>query len=318
MKPTPKKALDVPMLVRPPVLDLTTELESVESFAPPLTIEEVIGQGPSELGLSTVSNFLACPERARLNAARVRRKTRELPEDITEDMDELGFGSLFHAVVAVRAVWGMEAALDYIGEREGQLQISSADRIKAQTMLRMLNSVFPLENEPFEILGVESTVRSDIRSLDGKTPLIRSVRYDTVIRLKSDPASVYSLELKTASRSGEGVTQQYTPQRAVQSAVWNANPALVEKYGRHAGTIFNVVTKAATPSVNRYGPFYTSRWQEQLALNYLRLPEAIEMPVLPSGAYPTFLHSCWGKYRPCEYIGLCWENEQNGYEVRST
>jgi hypothetical protein len=100
-------------------------------------------------------------------------------------------------------------------------------------------------------------------------------------------------------------------------ALWNSNPALVQKYGPMKGVLYDMMIKTKVPQADRHGPFYVSKLQQTRALEYLRLPEQIEFPVLTSTtgpAYPRFLHSCWGRFKPCPYINLCHDNSVGEYE----
>lgn len=266
------------------------------------------------MGFSVVSDYLSCPERARLRALGIRRKPRNGfgDEDFPDELNELGYGSLIHALLASRAVHGYEAALWYIDQSPMSAELHPGDRLKASTMLRTYEATYPAAEEPFEYIGVESPVAT---FMPGDPPVIRTARYDAVIRMKSD-GSIFSLEHKTSARGGS-VALTYKPQMVWQQALWNANPFLVETYGPMKGVIVDLLVKTQVPRCEREGPFYFTQAQEKLVSEYMRLPERIG-PVLPvnmeTGSHPRMLHSCVGKFRPCEYINICWESMFGDYE----
>lgn len=296
----------------------TVELPLLQ-YKIPRTVEEMLEQGSSKLGFSTVSTYLECPERSRLRALGIRPKRYESFEFDT--LNELGFGTLIHTLLPVRVVHGMLAATHLLG---GQLTLVGAlagydgpalilhpdDQLKALTILRHYDATFPLEEEPFEYLGVEAEVASALAAPDRRS-VIRTVKYDALVRMKSDGA-IFSLEHKTSARKITGAS--YTAQMLAQQTVWNANEALVSRYGPMRGVILDVMTKTAVPSCERLGPFYFSPLQEEKMRWYLSLPERVIWPVNPNGSHPMMAHACWGKFRPCEYINLCWEGADGDYE----
>lgn len=288
----------------------------------PLTVEEMLAQGSSRLGFSTVSTYLECPERARLRFLGVRQKRTESFE--FDALNELHFGTLIHTLLPTRVVSGMDAALWLLGEIRPLAEVKAprsvddcvpldlhpGDQLKALTILRHYDATFPLDEEPFEYLGVEAEVGSSFKASDGRS-VLRTVKYDALVRMKADGA-IFSLEHKTSARKISGAS--YTAQMLVQQTVWNANEALVSRYGPMRGVILDVMTKTAVPSCERLGPFYFSPRQEEKMRWYLSLPERVTWPVNPNGSYPMMAHSCWGKYRPCEFINLCWEDADGDYE----
>jgi hypothetical protein len=100
-------------------------------------------------------------------------------------------------------------------------------------------------------------------------------------------------------------------------ALWNSNAALVAKYGPMKGVLYDMMIKTKVPQADRHGPFYVSKLQQTRALEYLRLPDQLAFPVLTSAtgpSYPRFLHSCWGRFKPCPYVNLCHDNSVGEYE----
>lgn len=293
----------------------TIELPPLQ-YKIPQTVEEMLEQGSSSIGYSTVSTYLECPQRSRLRALGVRPRRVESFESDT--LNELGFGTLVHTLLPARVVHGMDVVLRMLGEAAGAgqagvptLGLHPNDQLKALTILRHYDATFPLEEEPFTYLGVEVEVASKLRVPSRGQPFIRTVKYDSIVRMKADGA-IFSLEHKTSARKINGAS--YTAQMMVQQAVWNMNEALVARYGPMRGVILDVMTKTAVPSCERIGPFYFSPQQEEKICWYLSLPERIAWPVNPDGSHPMMAHACWGKYRPCEYIDLCWEGADGDYE----
>jgi hypothetical protein len=186
------------------------------------------------------------------------------------------------------------------------------DQIKARSMLRMYDAEFPLDQEPWTYVGNEAVVVTNI-ALPGQKPVWRTVRYDKVVQQHDSVRGrvVLSLEHKTASRSGP--MNAYSPQAFVQTALWNANPALVEKYGPMVGVVFDVLVKTQVPKVERANPKYVSTNEQRLALEYLRVAEEVKFPIAGDGSYPRFIHSCWGRFEPCEFISLCFDRAVGDY-----
>lgn len=291
-------------------LSVTVDLPPIR-YQIPKSIEEVLGRKGSALGLSVVSEYLVCPEAARLRGMGVRKKVREIDLDVVVDLSEnaLAFGAMMHALRAVRIVHSMDAAIECLLS----FRIDEASKRKAFNILRVYDNLFPKQAEPFEYLGVEVEVVSDIGDGRGGS-LLRSVRYDSVVRAKDDGA-IFSLECKTSSRSGKNALSAHTLQKFSHPALWNSNPHLVSRYGQMRGTIYDLIVKTEVPSVDRIGPHYASSLHQKLAIDYLRLPERIRFPVNEDGSYPRLLHACYGRFRPCDYVGLCHEAAYGDYEV---
>jgi len=276
----------------------------------PNSIEEILSGGASALGLSAVTDYLTCPERSRLRAAGVRRKPKDLGLDGVIDISEdaLAFGSVMHAIRATRIAYSIIEAVDLIKN----LRIDEASKKKAFHMIRVYDNIYPKAADPFDYLGVEVEVRSDIG--DGKGgALIRSVRYDSVVRMKADGA-IFSFECKTSSRSGNNALSAYTAQKFTHPSLWNSNSHIRGKYGTMRGTIYDLMVKTEVPSADRVGPHYVSSVHQQLAIDYLRLPGQVQLPLSSDGAHTRMLHSCYGRYRPCEYVNLCHERSYGDYE----
>lgn len=297
----------------------TTTLPEI-SFTPPATVEEIVEGGSSSAGMSAVTAWLTCPESSRLRSLGVRRK-RETFDDGLQLHDlaaATDFGSVAHAVRAVRICYGQKAALDYIDS----LNLTEEARLKMRGLFLVYDSIYPLESEPFRYIGVEVEVVTDVGTAE-TGPVIRTVRYDSLVYYGAGGMTmpgaegIYSFECKTTSHGGHKALDAYMPQRFSHAALWNANPAMVAKYGPIRGTIYDVLVKTKVPQVDRVGPLYTSRLQQQRALEYLRLPEQLPIPVLTTAtgpSYPRFLHSCWGRFAPCPYVDLCHEDARGAYE----
>lgn len=290
-------------------MQTTTELEKI-NFTAPERFDELRRAGPSSVGQSAVSSWLSCPEQSHLSALGVRPKPYGNDGVMPDQLAPTDFGTLMHALRAHRITHGQQSAEAVLYRYwDTTREVGKEDAEKALLMLRLYDQNFPLANETFEILGVECLVVSDIRSFDGTQPLIRTVRYDTVIRADG---GIFSFECKTSSRNGG--LDGYKVQGMTHSALWNANPALVAKYGEMQGSIWDLLIKTKVPKCERVGPHYFSKVQQNKALMYLRMPEAITMPVLPDGSYPRFLHTCWGRYS-CKYINGCHEDAWGDYEI---
>lgn len=317
---TAPQPLNLPPLPPPPVLSVTTELPGMLVFEVPETFEAMVNQGGSPVGNSAVSTFLSCPERSRLNRLGLRRKGFSLVRGA--DLDARGFGSLMHTLLATRVVHGYEKAIHLLGPLTAStpfapeaemwsygLGLSMEDRFKASALLNCYDYEFPLEDEPFEYIGVESNVVTDLGGGE-----LRTVRYDAVVRMH-DGSGLFSLEHKTAARDGD--LNGYTPQFAVQVAIWNANPHLVERYGPMTGVIPDVLVKTKVPKCHRPFPLHIPKHFQQLAVEYMLSTSAVKFPVYPDGHYPRFLHACWGRWGACEYTPLCWEGSTGQFEVSS-
>lgn len=272
------------------------------------------------MGMSAVTGYLSCPEAARLRAAGVRRKQETFDDGLRiHDLEEAtDFGSVAHAIRAVRVCHGQEEALATIN----RLNLTEEARLKLRSLFLVYDNLYPLHEEPFQYIGIETEVVTDIGDGAGG-PCLRTVRYDSLAYYRpgglttAGAEGIYSFECKTSSRADQNALAAYMPQRFSHVALWNANPALVSKYGPMRGVIYDMMIKTKVPQADRHGPFYVSRLQQQRALEYLRLPEKIQFPVLTSStgsSYPRFLHSCWGRFKPCQYVNLCHEDSQNEYE----
>ena len=293
---------------RPVPNEVTRDIAPLKSFVPPMNMWELRNQNHSGTGHSAVSGFLSCPERSRLRSMKIRRKPSMVTEGILESIDALTFGSLIHAMLATRVVYGNQVMLGLLDTYE----ILEEDRMKASNMLRVYDSAFPLEQEPFEYLGVESHVVSDIGNGNGG-PCLRTCRYDSLIRYANQKA-VFSLENKTDRSGGDNAMMSYMSQFITQYAIWNSNPFLVEKYGPMLGVLPNILIKTKVPQAERLAPRYFSNLHMQRAIEYLRLPDQVPYKLNSDGSYPRMLHSCFGRYAPCEYIGLCLEGNHGDYE----
>lgn len=296
---------------RPP-LEVTKVLPAF-GFTIPKTVAEICSRGGSAAGYSAVSNYMSCPEKSRLNSLGVRPKPKLLPADDSGIPDEIEdartWGSIIHALRATRLAYGQERALALIEE----LDLAALDKLKLKSIWLIYDSQFPLLAEPFKYLGVEVEVVSDI-ALPGDAPRLRSVIYDSVILIPdvSGNNALFSFECKSAKRSGQ--FSEYTGQFMTQTAFWNANPHLVEAYGPMKGVVIDAVIKTEVPKCERLGPRYIDSLMQRRALEYARLPESVHFPVGPDGAYPRMLHTCWGRFRPCEFIGGCHEDAWGDYE----
>lgn len=268
--------------------------------------------GGSAAGHSAVSGWLGCPEQSRLHSLGISRKPSSYA---TDELSALAFGSLAHVLGAIRIVYGEPAVYELLHQWSGELDPES--RQKADLLFRTYDLMYPLVMDPFEYLGVESEVYTDIGTRTGQMCL-RTVRYDAVVRLKQT-GEIFSLEKKTMARSGNSTLAPYTPQAMIQQAVWNANEALVAQYGRMRGIIFDCLIKTATPNIERLNPRYFSKRQELFALQYMRLPDdgGVTFGVNEDGSFPKMLHACWGRWRPCQYIGLCHEEAWGDYEDKN-
>lgn len=265
----------------------------------------------SAAGHSAVSGWLGCPEQSRLYSLGIRRK----PSSWTSDsIDALAFGTLCHVLSAVRPVYGESAPYELLHQWAGEIDPEAVQ--KAELLFRTYDLMYPLRMDPFQYLGVESEVYTDIGTRQGNS-CVRTVRYDAVVRLNT--GEIFSLEKKTMARSGNSTLAPYTPQAMIQQAIWNANSDLVAKYGAMRGVIFDCLIKTATPNVERLNPKYFSKAQEQLALDYMRLPDdgGVTFAKNPDGTNPRMLHACWGRWRPCQYIGLCHEGAWGDYEDKN-
>jgi len=285
------------------VSEITTELPP-RDYEVPWTMAEVLSGGPSPLGWHSVSTYMACPEASRLYTLGLRRKGYGWVPGETQ-LTPLSLGLLIHTGLAIRALWGQGACLEWL-EAIGQ-ELQEPDYLQASFMFRVYDDTYPFGEDPLRVLGVEIPVHTRL-----EPGLIRTVRYDAVVLDSKN--SVYSLEHKTDKSGGMGAAEAYSPQASTQVALWNANEALIEKYGPMRGVIFDFLIKTKVPRCERIAR-ETPKVHQRLALEYLRQSAKIKFPLNPDGSYPRLIHSCWGKYRPCEYVPLCWEGMHNAYEV---
>ena len=291
----------------------TTELPPVKFEIPSSFRDALARSSGSSAGYSAISDWLTCPERSRLRALGVRRRPTEYGAG--DELNPLDFGTLCHLLRAIRIVHShaaVEATLDW-----WRHEIPSTSWQKARLLFRTYESIFPGGQDGFEYLGVELDVRTNVAP-GGAAPIIRTVRYDSVIRVPGvggAPSELFSFEAKTMGRKGKSSIDPYMGQAMTQFAIWNSNPALVEKYGRMAGVIFDCLVKTNVPDVERYGPIYFGRVHQRLATQYLALPDNGNAVFgrLPDGTYPKMLHACWGRWAPCDYIAGCHEESWGEY-----
>lgn len=301
---------------------MTTETTALPKYDPTRLVNKTFKQllnetGGSAAGYSAISNWLACPEKSRLQSVGIRRRPFSTEGD---ELSALTFGSLLHFLREARIQFGPDFAEQLLDSWRPELPAESF--AKARMMMRVYENLFPRAQDTFEYLGVECEVVTDIgRALGLGTSILRTVRYDSVVRVPGiggAPDELFSFECKTMARAGASSLSGYTTQAMVQYALWNANPNLVAQYGRMAGVIFDCLVKTATPNVERVGPTYFGRVHEKLALQYLALANdgSVVFKVQPDGTYPKMLHNCWGKYSPCQYIPLCHEGAHSEFENR--
>jgi hypothetical protein len=288
-------------------VNVTTELVSPEFEVTPTFAEILEASSGSKAGYSAVSEWLTCPERARLKALGVR----SVDDNDVEygALSALAFGTLCHHLRALRIQKGQLAVELALSNWKDELP--EASWLKAKLIFRVYESLFPREEESFQVLGIESEVCSEVgQRLDGE-PILRTVRYDTVVRLQNTRGEfereVYSFEAKTMARSGMGSIEPYIPQAMVQTAIWNANPALVEQFGPMRGVLFDCLLKTDKSGVERIGPLYYSARHQQLAREYLCQADngMTRFGVDEHGRYPRNLHACFGRWRKCSFMEIC-------------
>jgi hypothetical protein len=280
-------------------------------YEPPRTVDEIFASQPSPAGHSAVSTYLACPENSRLRSLNVVRKINPENEGIVFELDALGYGTLIHGLLGERVVRGYRASMALLDAFVG---LHPEDHLRARALVTAYDSVFPLDKDPFEYLGVEVQVATDIGDGRGGS-LIRTVRYDTIVRFPGENR-VFSLENKTSASRSEHALKSYAPQFWVQQALWNSNPACVATWGPMEGVIGNVLVKTKVPDAYRTFPYVATNLQMTRALEYLRMPAYIPMPAQADGSYPRFLHTCWSRWGPCRFVDLCHEGLHNLFEVR--
>lgn len=285
----------------------TTELPTI-SFDVPESAQALFSQGSSPMGWSAISKFLTCPESVRLDLLGIKRISRKVDDGLPNELSAAEFGTLMHAVLAIRIAYSPEVASSWLAESPVAKSLHPIDQEKAQMMLRVYDGDYPIDSEPWDYVGVETTVVTDIEGV------LRSARYDKLVRMKRDHA-LFSLEHKTASRQGSASVASYNPQMLMQQTIWNKNAALVERYGRMQGVWIDQLVKTQTPKCERLGPFMFTRLNEDRMVTVLRSVdrEFETMPIAEDGSWPRRKNACWGRFGPCQYIGLCWDNEIGGY-----
>lgn len=295
----------------------TTSLPEQLTYNPPMSVEALLSGGPSLAGWSVTSGMMECPYRGQLLANNVRPR---VDWALGDELNRLGYGSLIHALLAVRWCYGMDWVFNLLNS-PGYADLHPADKLKAEVALKTYDYTWPRETEPFAVLGVECEVFTEIAP-----GVISSVRYDAVIKpFKTDPNTgqyipeledhVLSLERKTTATGGESTMTGYTGQFYTQVSNWNANAALVAKYGPMVGVWGDLITKHKVPRAERIGPRYISKFQQDFAQRYLAYKAQIRYPVDAQGRLPQMLNACIGRYGLCQYFSLCHDNSVNSYEV---
>lgn len=274
--------------------------------------EVVLYSAGSVAGQSAVSDWLSCPEYSRLRKMPVRMKPPVRYE--VDDLDPASFGTMMHALRAMRWLYGAQVVYELL--ERWRPEMTEDDYLKAKMLWHVYDTMYVLGSDPFEFLGVEVEVRTALRGWNGE-PIIRSCRYDTIIRYLST-GEVASFEFKTMSRSGRGGLLPYYKQGASQMAIWNSNQELVGRYGPMGEVLYDCAVKTKVPSVERYPERFT-RFQQVLAHKYLTSPEqGVKFTIGPDGRFPQNLHTCYGRWRPCEYVDLCWNEAYGMYTVGET
>jgi len=303
-----------------PRIMVTQTLPPQLAYKIPETVEEILATGGSAMGYSAISTYLSCPERSRLRSLGVKPKPKPsdgsgLPPELEDNA--LTWGSINHAIRAVRIVYGQDRALQLINELklDKKTPLAESDKISLQNIWLTYEATWPLAQEPFKYLAVECEVFSDIGDGAGH-PLIRSVRYDSLayaFDAYGNPG-LFSFECKTTSRAGANQYGAYSAQFYTQVAFWNANPELVRQYGPMRGVIVDGIIKTKVPKMERVEKPVGLKAQE-IAIAYARLPEKVGYPVDAEGRFPRMLHTCWGRFSPCDMIGLCHEDARGDYLI---
>lgn len=300
-----------------------TKMLAPIAFPLPDSLDNVFeGHHGSAAGFHAVSESLTCPTKRMLHQAGVKKKGEQGIYDFNGKIESRSYGTLIHTILAVRIVHGQTAAEHLFVVPNGTnmpdfgpvgKDLGLEDLGRVMTILKTYDAEYPLIDEPFNYILVEQEVATDIGDGQGGSAL-RTVIYDAVVQSKERKV-VYSLEKKTSSRAGSGAMDPYMPQFAVQCAVWNANPHLLEQYGPMMGVIPDVIVKTTVPKCERYGVRYISRFMQTMAVRYMRLPDTVRYPSMPGpSGFPMYLHACWGRFERCEYIGACWEGSYGEYE----
>jgi len=276
-------------------------------FPIPKSLADALSGGGSFAGYSAVSTFLECPEKSRLRFLGIERRARE--EYGVGMLGALAMGTVIHCLRAIRIAHGHEVALHVLHIVFGP-DLHPEDILRLDFMFKVYESNFPEGTDPWRVIGIESEVVTDV-ALAGDVPALRSVRYDTVIQMRD--GAILSWEAKSAARGGATSLDQYNPQAMCQQALWNKNTALVAQWGPMKGVLFDHLIKTETPKVDRIGPKYFSKPQQEMALAYLRLPDEGRFKVTAEGKYPRMLHACWGRFFACPYIAACHEQSYGDY-----
>lgn len=302
----------------PNAIQMTTDIPREINYKIPETIHELFDTRGSLMGHSAVSSYLSCPERSRLNALGVHRKgpAADAMYNGPKILNELEYGTLIHAALGIRKAHGWSVAHAWLAA----LPIAEENKQDAFHLCKTYDFNFPMPESdqygPITTVGLETEVFTEIGNGAGGS-LLRTVRYDELITRFSPDGStrLYSLEHKTTARGGQGVADSYMPQLMTQVALWNLNPHLVAKYGPMEGVYVDALIKTKVPKAERWGPYYINPIQIQRIVEYLRLPEAVRYPVNADGSYARMLQTCWGRWRPCQYIGICHYGEYNNYTM---
>lgn len=277
------------------------------------TLEEVVlYSSGSVAGQSAISDWLSCPEYSRLRKLGVRTKASVAQmRGAIEDLDPASFGTMMHALRAMRYLHG-EGVVYWLLER-WRSEMTEEDYLKAKMMWHIYDTQYMFGTDPFEFLGIEVEVRSALPLWNGGFTM-RSCRYDTVIRYLAT-GEIASFEFKTMSRNGRSALLPYYKQGASQMAIWNHNPYLVALYGPMGEVLYDCAIKTKTPDVMRV-PERFSRVHQALATKYLTSPEqGVIYKTGPDGRFPQHLTNCWGRWRACEYIDLCWHEAFGAYQM---
>ncbi|MFZ2152146.1 MAG: hypothetical protein WAV09_03500 [Minisyncoccia bacterium] len=300
-------------MILKPTTQLISETPQVRTFA-----DVLAHSSGSAAGFSVNSEFLSCPEKSRLKHAGIRfkgYKAKGSAIDPEFELSALEFGTLIHELARFRVWYGPDAAMQLLEIWRPEL---GASHVKAALMLATYEQTFPYATEPLRFLGVECEVVTNIRMGDrDPRPCFRSVRYDGIVLAGiGEVRELYSLERKTMSRGGPSALHAYYSQGMVQVAMWNSNAELVAQYGKMRGVIYEPWLKTKNPTCDRV-PVYFSPEQETLARDYMRLAEngGVSFRQKEDGTYPKMLHSCWGRYSPCDYISLCHEGVTGDYTI---
>jgi hypothetical protein len=277
----------------------------------------------SAAGFHANSEWLTCPERMRLKAMGVVRRPDEgeRSEWAKDGLNALSYGTLIHELLALRVCWGQAATAAELGNWRGE--IGEKAYASSMLILAVYEQTIPEAHEPLRFLGVEVEVITNVVMRPGTGPgteaCMRTVRYDGVVYATTPGGQqeLYSLERKTMARSGYSALFAYYPQGMTQVALWNANPELVAAYGEMKGVIYEAIVKTKMPSVDRQ-PTYFTRRQQLMALDYMRYSEngMARFAQAADGSFPRMLHSCWGRWRPCDYIGLCHDELTAAYMMK--